>query len=770
MLKIYIENDFLDLFQDESIELNSSIANVNDISKNTTDYAKSFTVPASSVNNRIFKHYYDANIDNAFDARVKQNGRIELDGMPFRTGKIQLEKVILKKGVPYSYSINFVGNLVSLKDKLGNDELSVLNFDAFDHDYNSATIKYLLQNNGDLIYNLLIKKRLHYQPGGASTLGNSTNIAYPAGAGVVWNELKPSIRLIKIIEAIETKYGVSFSRDFFGSTEFQNLYLWINNNANVNEKSNNEIRIDFTNTGTIAPPIGEINILEDYVTIFSGGVKRAYVTITPSAGYENVVYSVERRINDDSAGFFTNLQGIRTADWRSDDDQKHSYYVSSNSEFKFTSKLELKSFTNPPQSASFPEQTLLSNFIIKNNLPKIKIIDFLKGLFSMFKLVVISDDNENLYIDTINNYYAKGKVWNVSRYVKTDTLEVSRGNLLNEITFKFKEPSTILNKQFQKDTGQAYGDEETKLTDTGRADGKPLEGSPLTIELPFEQIVYDRLPDLTDPDAYPDNLTNIMYGAVVDDSVSPVNPAPHIFYNINTTIGSKTIAFINDFAVKEELAGNINTPSHSIDWADPQYNLTFGIEFNEWNNIASENTLYSNHYKNYVESVFNIKRRSFKYGAILPLRILLQLQLNDILEIKDNYYRIDNFNLNLLSREITLNLINAFDATIAGFNADVNSLTADYTAQTQSISIPNIGNSSVSIDDDTWLSATIVGTNVFFEFYQNNTGLERFNIATITNLETLQTIEISIVQNGGIVTADNITITVDSNLITTDNG
>jgi len=252
-------------------------------------------------------------------------------------------------------------------------------------------------------------------------------------------------------------------------------------------------------------------------------------------------------------------------------------------------------------------------------MAKQTIIDFLKGLFSMFKLVVISDDNENLYIDTINNYYAKGKVWNVSRYVKTDTLEVSRGNLLNEISFKFKEPSTILNKQFQKNTGQYYGDEETKLTDTGLPDGKPLEGTALTIELPFEQIIYERLPE-----------TNIMYASIIDESLNPVNPAPHIFYNVNMPLFVVPflpcpIGYINDVGIKELLNDTINTASHSIDFASPQYNLNFGSEFNEWNNIASENTLYSNHYKNYVESIFNIKRRNFKYSAVLPLRILLHL-------------------------------------------------------------------------------------------------------------------------------------------------
>jgi hypothetical protein len=148
----------------------------------------------------------------------------------------------------------------------------------------------------------------------------------------------------------------------------------------------------------------------------------------------------------------------------------------------------------------------------------------------------------------------------------------------------------------------------------------------------------------------------------------------------------------------------------------------------------------------------------------------LQLKLNDILEIKNNYYRIDNFNINLLTRAVTLNLINAFDAVINGFTSAVNELIADYLEQTQSVSIPNIGNSTVAVDDDTWLSATIEGTNVFVTFLQNNTGLPRFNNVTVTNLESLQTIEIFITQNAGVVEFDNDEITFDNLLITFDNG
>ena len=154
-VKIYIGESLLDTFPNENIELTSAVSSISDITKNLTDFTRSFTVPASDNNNQLFKHYYNANIDNTFDARTKVSGRIELDGMPFRYGKYRLEKVSVKQGKPYAYTIQFWGNTINLKDDLKNDELSALDLSAYNHEYNSANVKTGLQTSlfsGDIVY------------------------------------------------------------------------------------------------------------------------------------------------------------------------------------------------------------------------------------------------------------------------------------------------------------------------------------------------------------------------------------------------------------------------------------------------------------------------------------------------------------------------------------------------------------------------------------------------------------------------------------------
>ena len=105
---IYINNQRVDLFQDEEISINLSVQNIQDISRVFTDFTQSFTIPASKTNNQILSHYYRTDISGGFDAHLRQEARIEINSLSFRTGVIQLENVQLKGTEPYAYSLTFM--------------------------------------------------------------------------------------------------------------------------------------------------------------------------------------------------------------------------------------------------------------------------------------------------------------------------------------------------------------------------------------------------------------------------------------------------------------------------------------------------------------------------------------------------------------------------------------------------------------------------------------------------------------------------------------
>jgi hypothetical protein len=140
----------LDLFKDESISITDKIQDVRDIAKVFTEFSQSFSVPASKANNKIFKHFYNADIVDGFDARKRAEAYIEINGVTFKEGDIRLEGVNMKHNIADSYRIVFFGKTVTLKDIIGDDELSDLTgLDKYNTIYGPTEIKRGLQRDPD---------------------------------------------------------------------------------------------------------------------------------------------------------------------------------------------------------------------------------------------------------------------------------------------------------------------------------------------------------------------------------------------------------------------------------------------------------------------------------------------------------------------------------------------------------------------------------------------------------------------------------------------
>lgn len=83
-LQLFISDTRVDLFKDESVSITQTIQNIKDIAKIFTEFTQTFTIPASKTNNILFKHYYNFDISNTFDARNKVAGEIQLNNIPFK--------------------------------------------------------------------------------------------------------------------------------------------------------------------------------------------------------------------------------------------------------------------------------------------------------------------------------------------------------------------------------------------------------------------------------------------------------------------------------------------------------------------------------------------------------------------------------------------------------------------------------------------------------------------------------------------------------------
>ena len=242
-VKVYIEGQELDLFDDEQIQISSSVQNVYDISKSNTDISQSFTVPGTPNNNRIFQHFYETDVDSTIDHNLRRDGFIEIDLTTFRKGRIQLDKANVEKGKIKSYTITFYGKLVSLKDLFGDDKLSDLDHSSISHLYDWTNVWGRITGaiTSDVDYPLISSNRLweynstayFVPPNWLTATSTNNNITTAGGSINLLTELFPAVRLNTIMNMIAMRYGINFNSSFFSTEQWRAAYLWYKNRNDV---------------------------------------------------------------------------------------------------------------------------------------------------------------------------------------------------------------------------------------------------------------------------------------------------------------------------------------------------------------------------------------------------------------------------------------------------------------------------------------------------------------------------------------------------------
>ena len=793
VVEVYIEGQKLDLFEDETIRITQSIQDVKDISKIFAAFSQSFNVPASKTNNIIFKHYYNQDINNGFDARTRKDAIININTIPFKNGKIQLNGVKQKNGFATQYNITFYDDAIKVKDLIGDDKLNTLDWlSNFDHDYSGTNVLLGLTDGLDftvdgvdydkaVVYPLISYYRQYFYNSQSSDHTNTdvlVNLAYHSGHsgnghGVDFTELKPAIKLYLLVEAIQQKYGINFVGGFFESQAFKDIYVNLNKST---EKPANGF-LQYENETVSVPP--RPFLLNDQL-IYS-------TVVTPKAGFENTKYKIRLSINGEvifeNAIFNSGTKNKWGFLQNPPDEVEITAEIISLSIFEFDATTELRYQTisiegvaseTTLNTGNHPDQVINLQTVITNELKDIKTYDFLISLFKTFNLTVSPLDGD-LLVEDLQTWYTQGDIIDITPFVDTESKEVDKGVIFNRLEFKFEESEQILADEFNQSNNRIFGNEELTLY-TDETQTKKLDGKTLKIESIFENPIFERLFDLNT-----NSETTIQYCPYFNREIKSISGEPFMFYGLSTDISANPIGFVGD-GTFSEINTSVIMPSHSqqIDFAS--FTLNFYAEFNEYNGQVGVDNLFTRYYKDYVSDVFSIKRRNFKYKAILPLRILNGLKLNDRVIIGNTRYIINKMTSNLTKREDSLELINdIYDAPLASDILNTSLFVPSYlrygpsanTDSVQYVGVENISPKKVDTGFDTiWLTINSYGTGktstINFTIDANTTGLVR--TVGIQVLDRINNPKFLIIQEAGAITADTTLITSDTTLITADNG
>jgi hypothetical protein len=665
-IELYIEGQRVELFKDESVSLTQSIQNAKDPAKIFTDFSKSFTVPASKTNNKIFKHYYNFDIVGGFDARIKVPANIELNSLQFRKGFIQLNGVDLKNNKADIYRITFFGETVNLKDLVGEDNLSALGWlNNFNLNYNAATVENYLKNVNDktvagvtysnpIVAPLITHTdRLYYDSG--ENIADTGNLYWQnSNHGVLFNQLKYSIRLHLIIKAIEEEYGITFSTDFFSdaNSDWHNLYMWMHRKKGSVIPGEQIASFDkLVDTFSVIDGFN-LNVINTSTVQFDEGVEffgtifELTLARTNTIPYNISILRDGLQVYTESNIISTN-KVINVKPFARDGSQYQVVLTYANAitftdiEWYFEAQNEDEDIHT---TGSFTT-TEDFEFIITQQLPEIKVIDFLTGIFRMFNLTAFVED-DIIVVKTLDSFYSSGTPYDITKFVDVNKSSTDVALPYKQIDFEYADYKTFLAAQFNQLNGQQFGELKYK----GLEDGN-FVGGIYKVTLPFQKILYERLINVDN-----NALTTIQYGYFVDDNQQSYIGKPLIHY-VNRQTGGTTISFRTTPTSRVQLA-SYYIPLNQNGLSASLQSLHFGNEINEYALVTNEESLFKNFYLNYIQDIFEQKRRIIKLTAYLPLRILLNYNLSDTFIIAGVSYKINSITTNLENGKSELELLN----------------------------------------------------------------------------------------------------------------
>ena len=645
----------LELFNDEEIQINSSIQNVQDLAKVYTDFTQSFTIPASPRNNRLFEHFYQSDVNANDNPNIRRNAFIEIGTIPFRSGKISIESSNIVKGRVESYSITFYGDLTSLKDKFGDKTLKDLDLRSYGLNYSGSNVKGRIINNvsNDLEFPLITSKR-HWTYG----LNTSTCIDTTAGA-IVYNELFPALKVKRIFEAIQTDFSVSFNSNFFNQKLFTDLFLWLKSGKDflvytetvdvtfdpplfVKFSSNS---VDFSNTKNSS--------IDVKFTSATAGVR---VFLDTYLNGKLIKTTEINKVTFSRVTTFNLFDGINIFTFKVRTSAPCSIVLY----FSSVSRDVVNGVMQPADYALQDSDTLtFSSPYVDPSVyaPNMKISDFVSGIFKMFNLTCYATSVDNFQVEPLDDWYSKGAVVDITEYVDTDEITIERHKLYKEISFDYEKSESYINEKYFNETTNA-----TREFGSVKESFANYDGEEYKVDVPFENIYFTK-EDTADVDEPPK-----AYLLNEDTATESYDNKPILLY---LSTYQSTSFYFNDGSTTSLLTAyrplcNQTTYNNAV------YSNHFSTEPSAFDSVTIINSLYSQYYAGYLQNLYNQKNRLTNVKALFPISLLTSLKLNDRLIIRDKRYVINEMKANLTTGDVDLSLINDFRA-VANINIPVQS-------------------------------------------------------------------------------------------------
>jgi hypothetical protein len=232
-VKIQLETGYLDVKEGTAFPLNFGVADIRDVSKKSGAFSKTITLTGTDNNHNLLNHYYDVNIQaGTFNINTLTRCSVIQNGIPvLESGYLQLIAVN-KTQVTADYE-NEVEYEVLIKDessdfytKLGNKELTDLDFTDLNHEYRAENVIDSYDNTQADGYKYLLP------------LKESNNY--------LLQDLKPAIYAKTYFDRIFSNAGFSYTWDTLTSAHFDKLIIPFNGEGDLVDYNDYLVKADTT--------------------------------------------------------------------------------------------------------------------------------------------------------------------------------------------------------------------------------------------------------------------------------------------------------------------------------------------------------------------------------------------------------------------------------------------------------------------------------------------------------------------------------------------
>jgi hypothetical protein len=687
MLRLTIDGNEIELYENEPVNLSYQFSNLQEINASSSNFSQTFRVPLTKKNQDYFGAVNEFGLIPDWDPKTKVDAELSYNTIPVMRGFVQVKSVYVQKGKYADVEIVFFGETANLSRDIGDGMLSDLDLSSYDHTLNATNIEASWSgtlSSGAIRYGLPDK--------GQNWFANQTDNIWTSSNPLEHGDFTPYFRAAKLMEEILSSAGYTMDSEFFENRDNEDIYLLMNNGERAvigyDATSGDDIppqletmlvglSTDLTglsahNPGAAITAWSESTPFYDTGGNFSGGS-----TFTaPFRAFYTFRINLYGRTNDTTHEFSmvlqnTNVTPVATV-WDIFDgdypgaafnDQVHNFtsdpillnagdtirvfYEMANS--GHTLNLDGDNTISPQstwwQVLDITDPTSGQTVDVEANMPEMKQIDFVSGLQKMFNLVFIPDRNnpKKLYIEPFNDYLAAGtkKDWTNKIDLSKDlTIEPTTDLQSRRYEWTHSNGKDLVNDLVFKNASRVYGRYRVDDPENDFASGTKEIKSPFAPHvasyIPGTQYAVHRM--LVDTDQTDKRIKD---------------PLPRLAYWNGQNNG--TIYYYND--ANSAVTTLTRYPAFS-QYSDLYASVTdddlgFGTErpfhLVEANPV---NTLYFKYWTPFVNQLYSSDARKLTAFFRLTRAELATFEFSDKIYLKDTYWRILSISYDATSEDL----------------------------------------------------------------------------------------------------------------------